>query len=75
MEVSWKRYHCKKCGHSWDFVEKTPGDVPDRCGNQECLNPNFDGAYKARGRDGNQRNWTTNVWEGALLGNSREWDF
>ncbi len=73
--MAGKRYWCRKCSHKFWFEEHTVGAVPDRC--PACGNHNFDNAYKARGREGNQRNWTTNVWDGAVLSDRayREWDF
>ena len=73
--VAGRSYRCKRCQHSWGYEEPQPGDVPGAC--PKCFDMNFDNAYKARGRDGNQKNWKTDVWEGAFLGEraSREWDF
>ena len=66
-----KRYHCRQCFHSWDFVENTIGDVPGHCSG--CGSAVFDHPNPQREKISRKAPPPSSVWEGAVLG--CEWDF
>ncbi len=44
MEKEKKTYTCQRCRHTWNFVEKTAGDVPENC--PKCSSYYFDSPVK-----------------------------
>jgi len=73
LEKITRRYHCQQCLHSWDFVERTAGDVPGSC--SSCGSSVFDHP-NPRMEKKPRTPLASRVWEGSIIGPGRvkEWD-